>query len=74
MRELCKLLHIKKLTSTVYHPEAIGLVEKLNGTLKKMLGCFVENEKDYWDKYIPYLLFSYRQVPQETTGVSPFEF
>ena len=30
MRELCKLLHIKKLTSTVYHPEANGLVEKFN--------------------------------------------
>ena len=52
MKELCKLLHIKKLTSTPYHPEANGLVERLNGTLKKMLTCFVENEKDVWDKYL----------------------
>ena len=62
MKELCKLLHIKKLTSTRYHPEANGLVERFNGTLKKMLTCFVENEKDDWDKYLPYLLFSYREV------------
>ena len=73
MRQLCKLLHIKKQTSTPYHPEADGLVKKFNGTLKKMLSCFVESEKDEWDKYLPYLLFSYREVPIDTTGFSPFE-
>ena len=26
-----------------------------------------------WDKLIPYLLFAYREVPQSSTGFSPFE-
>ena len=26
-----------------------------------------------WDKMIPYLLFAYREVPQASTGFSPFE-
>ena len=26
-----------------------------------------------WDKKIPYLLFAYREVPQASTGFSPFE-
>ena len=26
-----------------------------------------------WDKLIPYLLFAYREVPQASTGFSPFE-
>ncbi|CAM4606505.1 unnamed protein product, partial [Caretta caretta] len=26
-----------------------------------------------WDKYLPHLLFAYREVPQESTGFSPFE-
>ena len=73
MKQLCRLLHIKKLTSTPYHPQANELVERFNGTLKRMLTCFVENEKDDWDKYLTYLLFSYREVPQESTGFSPFE-
>ena len=30
------------------------------------------NQKD-WDEYLPYLLFAYREVPQETTGFSPFD-
>ena len=31
-----------------------------------------EEGKD-WDKLIPFLLFAYREVPQESTGYSPFE-
>ena len=27
----------------------------------------------FWDKLIPYVLFAYREVPQESTGFSPFE-
>ena len=26
-----------------------------------------------WDKMVPYLLFAYREVPQASTGFSPFE-
>ena len=26
-----------------------------------------------WDKKIPYLLFAYREVPQASTGFSPFK-
>ena len=31
-----------------------------------------EEGKD-WDHLIPFLLFAYREVPQESTGFSPFE-
>ena len=26
-----------------------------------------------WDKWMPYLLFAYQEVPQDSTGFSPFE-
>ena len=26
-----------------------------------------------WDKMLPYILFAYREVPQASTGFSPFE-
>lgn len=26
-----------------------------------------------WDKWLPFLLFAYREVPQASTGFSPFE-
>ena len=31
-----------------------------------------EERKD-WDKLLPYVLFAYREVPQESNGFSPFE-
>ena len=38
-----------------------------------MLRKFVSRNQKDWDQYLPYLLFAYREVPQETTGFSPFE-
>ena len=38
-----------------------------------MLRKFVAEEGKDRDKLIPYLLFAYREVPQATTGFSPFE-
>ena len=34
---------------------------------------FVANQIDNWDKYLPYVLFAYREVPCQSTGYSPFE-
>lgn len=38
-----------------------------------MLSKAVITEGKDWDKLIPYLLFAYREVPQSSTGFSPFE-
>ena len=37
MNKLSRLLSLKQLTTTAYHPMCNGLVEKFNGTLKKIL-------------------------------------
>ena len=73
LEEIYQLLHIKKIRTTPYHPQTDGLVERFNGTLKSMLRKFVSRSQRDWDEYLPYLLFAYREVPQETTGFSPFD-
>ena len=73
MKEVSRLLSMKQLVTTPYHPMCNGLVERFNGTLKTMLKRMcVEKPKD-WDRYLPALLFAYREVPQESLGFSPFE-
>ncbi|KAK3786266.1 hypothetical protein RRG08_051807 [Elysia crispata] len=37
MKEVCRLLGVTQSTTTPYHPMCNGLVQKFNGTLKKML-------------------------------------
>ncbi|GFR95824.1 Pol polyprotein [Elysia marginata] len=37
MGEICRLLSMKKLTTSPYHPQCNGLVERFNATLKSML-------------------------------------
>ena len=73
MQEVTRLLSIKLVHSTIYHPMSNGLVEKFNGTIKRMLRRMsVERPRD-WDRYIEPLLFAYREAPQASTGFSPFE-
>ncbi|XP_038054655.1 uncharacterized protein LOC119726874 [Patiria miniata] len=73
MKEVSRLISMKQLHTTPYHPICNGLCERFNGTLKRMLRRMcVERPKD-WDRYLPALLFSYREAPQESLGFSPFE-
>ena len=73
MAEVSRLLSIKQLTTSPYHPMCNGLVEKFNGTLKIMLKCLCSEQPRQWHRYINALLFAYREVPQASTGFSPFE-
>ena len=50
-----------------------GVVERFNGTLKAMLKKLCAEQPRQWHRFINALLFAYREVPQESTGFSPFE-
>ena len=73
MREVCRLLSVAQLHSAPYHPQCNGLVERFNGTLKNMLKKLMDSQPTAWDKLVPSCLFALREIPNETTGISPFE-
>ncbi|XP_037526427.1 uncharacterized protein LOC119403570 [Rhipicephalus sanguineus] len=64
MKEVARLLSVRQLHTTPYHPMANGLVEKFNGTLKLMLKRMCAEKPRDWDRYLAPLLFAYREVPQ----------
>ena len=73
VQELYRLMKVRPIRTSPYHPQTDGLVERFNRTLKSMLRRLVKEEGRDWDKFVPYVLFAYREVPQTTTGFSPFE-
>ncbi|XP_059160867.1 uncharacterized protein K02A2.6-like [Physella acuta] len=72
-RQISCLLGIKQTFTSPYHPESNGICERLNGTIKTMMGKIPKRNANEWDLYLPCLLFAYREVPHSITGFSPFE-
>ena len=62
-----RLLRIKPIGTTPYHPQTDGLVQRFNQTIKTMLK---KTEGKNWDELLPYLLFTYREA---STDFSLFE-
>ena len=72
MTEVYKLLGIKKLNTSAYHPQTDGLTEKFNQTLAKILSKYINFSQNDWDFYIPYALFAYRTSVHASTHMTPF--
>ena len=73
MVEVCLRLGIEQVFTSPYHPQTNGMVERFNGTLKRMLAKMISQKQDDWDDYLPYVLAAYRMTPIPELGVSPYE-
>jgi len=69
MKEMRRLLSLKQLVTTPYHPVCNGLVEKFKGTLKKMLRHMCAEKPGDCDRYIGPLLSAYREVTYSPFGL-----
>ncbi|XP_076047311.1 uncharacterized protein LOC143028834 [Oratosquilla oratoria] len=65
-------LGITKVTSSAYHPQSQGALERYHQTLKTMLRKWCLENYTGWDQALPYLLFAVREVPNKSLGLSPF--
>lgn len=72
-KETCKLLRIKQISTTSYHPQANGQVERSHRTLVEYLRNFINRDMNNWDTFIPYACFVYNTTPHVSTNFSPFE-
>lgn len=71
MLDVCRLLGIKKLNTTAYHPQCDGMVERFNRTLKTILRKHAARFGNQWDQFLSGVLWAYRNTPHESTGEKP---
>lgn len=64
-------LAVKHQTSSAYHPESQGALERFHQTLKSMLRKFCSGSNREWDEGLPLLMFAVRETVQESLGFSP---
>jgi transposase InsO family protein len=64
-QDLCKLMDIFKTRTTPFKPRGNGLVERFNRTMKEALTCYVMENHDQWEDYLPLIQFAYNATPRQ---------
>ena len=59
MKQMFELLSVDHLTTSPYHAQTTGIVERFNGTLNTMLSKMASEKPKDWHRYAPPLLFAY---------------
>lgn len=72
-KQVLRVLNVKHATSSAYHPESQGALERWHQTLKSMLRKYCLETAKSWDEGIPFVLFAAREAVQESLGFSPAE-
>jgi transposase InsO family protein len=71
-RELYRLLGITLSTTTAYHPQADGQMERVNQELEQYLQVFVNERQDDWHELLPMVEFQYNNHVHSRTQQTPF--
>ena len=67
-----RLLRVKMLRSTAYHPQTDGETERVNQELEIYFCVFCSNNPETWKQLNPLMEFSHNQKIHSTTKQTPF--
>jgi len=70
-RKLCEQIGTRHVTTTAYHPQANGLVERVHRQLKDALRARAAGAE--WPLHLPWILLGLRAAPKEVCGLSSAE-
>lgn len=71
VQELTSTYGIQHIFTTPYHPQANGLDERTNQTLKQSLRKVMHDNEGDWPKYIDHVVSAINMTTQSSTGYSP---
>jgi len=70
---VCKLLRVKTIKTSSYHPQTNGALERTHRVLVEYLRCYILEDQTDWDKWIPYATFVFNTTPHSSMGFTPHE-
>ena len=70
-KNTCKILGIKKVQSTAFHPESQGSIERSHRVLSEYLGHYVTEDQSNWDLWIPFATYVYNTLIIPLLGLLP---
>ena len=68
-----KLLVVRKVATSAYHPNGNGGVERVKHTMAQMLAMVVNERQDNLDVHLPHVEFAYNNSVSTATGLAPNE-
>ena len=72
-QQLCKLLKVKKVNATFYHPQGVGQVERMVKIIKQILTMYVDATHSNWDDFLQSSIAAYNTSKQASLQLTPYE-
>ena len=72
MKKVAKRFRIKRYTTSAYHPQSNGSIERSHHVLTEYLKLYIENSGN-WDEWVELAMFSCNTSVHEGTKFSPHE-
>ena len=61
-KNTCKLLKIKKIQSTTFHPELQGSIEISHRVIAEYLRHYVKEDQTNQDEWVPFAFYTYNTI------------
>ena len=73
MQDFQKMVGIKAIRTSSYHPQTDGMVERFNACIKASIEKLAPKFDLQWEKALPWVLMAHRGAVHRSTGYTPYE-
>ena len=70
-QELCRVMNIDKIRTSVYRPSTNAIVERFHRSLNSILAKIMNDHQGTWDDYVPFAISAYNNSKHASTNESP---
>nr|AAL90422.1 RH61266p [Drosophila melanogaster] len=73
IQDMCKYMKIENLTSTAYHHQTLGTIERSHRTFNEYIRSYISADKTDWDVWIQYFTYCFNTTPSVMHNYCPYE-